>query len=42
MEEVPVDPEKEKKQLDIPLLTDDGAEDDPENVPENNSQFFHS
>ena len=41
MEEVPADPEKEKK-LDIPLLTDDGAEDDPENLPENNSKSFHS
>ena len=37
MEEVPADPEKEKK-FDIPLLTDDGA--DPENVPENNSKSF--
>ena len=41
MEEVPADPEKEK-QLDIPLPTDDGAEDDPENAQENDSQFFHS
>ena len=41
MEEVPADPEKEKK-LDIPLLTDDGAEDDPVNAQENISQFFHS
>ena len=38
MEEVPADPEKEKK-FDIPLLTDDGAEDDPENAQENNSIF---
>ena len=39
--EVPAAPEKEKK-IDIPLLTDDGAEDDPENAQENDSQFFHS
>ena len=37
--EVPADPEKEKK-FDIPLLTDDGAEDDPENAQENNFNFF--